>query len=73
MEKDLQITLTPLVEHCFFVLLALDGKIPKEQGEKMCDALKGKYTEEEIKKGLDTAKRMVDNVEKYGVPCEEWA
>ncbi len=73
MEKDLQITLTPLVEHCFFVLLALDDKISEEQGSRMCDALKGKYTKEEIKQGLDTAKRMIDNIEKYGVACEEWA
>lgn len=70
-EKDLDIKPTPLEEDCFYLLLAIDGEISKEHGEKLVRRING-HTQEEYEAALDVAQRMIANVKKYGIPCKEW-
>lgn len=72
-EKDLDIQVTPLVEDCFYLLMAANNKISQEQGQKIFDRIKGKRTQQEYLDAINTAKRMMDNLEKYGVACAEWS
>lgn len=69
---DLQIEVDDLTEQCFYVKMALLGRISDEKGEKNWDNIKGKYPEEAYKKALDTADRMIKNLDKYGVACAAW-
>lgn len=69
---DLQINVDDLAEQCFYVKMAILGRISDEAGEKNYNHIKGQYTEEEYKQALDTADRMIQNLDKYGVPCADW-
>ena len=70
---ELQIEVDDLTEQCFYIKMAIAGRISDEAGEKNWDNIKGKYTEEEYKRALDTADRMIGNLDKYGVACADWA
>ena len=70
---ELQIKVDDLAEQCFYVKMAIAGRISDEAGEKNYDNIKGKYTEEEYMEALDTADRMIANLDKYGVACADWA
>ena len=70
---DLQIKVDDLTEQCFYVKMAILGRISDEAGEKNYNNIKGKYTEEEYKKALDKADRMIANLDKYGIACAQWA
>lgn len=69
---DLQLQVDDLAEQCFYVKMALLGRISDDAGEKNYDNIKGRYTKEEYKQALDTADQMIDNLDKYGVPCADW-
>ena len=71
-KKDLDIEVTPLAEDFFYLLLAADKKISEEQGMKIYDRIKGKWSKEEYLQAIKTAQKMVKNVEKYGVACSAW-
>ena len=70
---DLQIEVDDLTEQCFYIKMAFAGRISDEAGEKNWDNIKGKYTQEEYKKALDKAERMMKNLDEYGVACADWA
>jgi hypothetical protein len=70
--KDLDIEVTPLVEDVFYLVLALEKKISGKQGEKIFDRIKGKWSEEEYLAAIQTARKMIKNIEKYGVACAAW-
>lgn len=65
---DLQIQLTDIVEDCFFYKMFLLGRLSVTEGVKTEDRLRHKYTQQELEEALATADRMVDNIDKYGVP-----
>lgn len=69
---DLQLEVTELAEDCFYVKMSSLGRISDEVGRKTYDRIKGRYSEEELKKALDTADKMIENINKYGVACAEW-
>lgn len=71
-EKDLNIEVTPLIEDVFYVMLALDDKISSEQGEKIFNRIRGRYSEEEYYQAIVVARQMVNNIQKYGVACAAW-
>ena len=70
---DLQIEVSDLAEQCFYVKMAILGRISDEAGEKNYDNIKGKYSKEEYKAALETADRLIANIDKYGVACAQWA
>ena len=72
-EIDLNIKVTPLVEDCFYLLLAINDEISEEQGAKVYDRIKGAWTKREYEEAFLTAQRMIENLKKYGVACAEWA
>lgn len=69
---DLQIEVDDLAEQCFYVKMACLGRISDEQGEKTFNNIRGRYTQEEYKAALDTADRLIANLDKYGVACADW-
>lgn len=69
---DLQIKVDDLTEQCFYVKMALCGRISDEAGEKNYNNIKGRYTEAEYKKALDKADKMIANLDKYGIACADW-
>ena len=69
---DLQIKVDDLAEQCFYVKMACLGRISDKAGEKNYDNIKGRYTEAEYKQALDTADKMIENLDKYGVACADW-
>lgn len=69
---DLQLQVDDLAEQCFYVKMALLGRISDDAGEKNYDNIKGRYTKEQYKQALDIADQMIDNLDKYGVPCADW-
>jgi len=66
---ELNIEVTELVEDCFYYEMALLGRISDEQGNRTEKRLKGKYSRSELEKALKTAGQMIDNLDKYGIPC----
>lgn len=69
---DLQIEVDDLTEQCFYIKMALNGRISDKSGEKNWDNIKGKYSEQEYKVALETADKMIENLDKYGVACAAW-
>jgi len=72
MDNDLDIKVTPLVEDLFYLLLSLDGKVSQDQGRKIYERIKSKHTRQEYEEAIDSAKQMIDNIQKYGYACNEW-
>ena len=71
-QRDLDIKVTPFVEDAFYVLLALQEKISQEMGGKALDRILKKCPVIEYEKSINAARKMVSNLEKYGVACKEW-
>ena len=70
---DLQIEVDDLTEQCFYVKMAILGRISDEMGEKNYNNIKGKFSEDEFKMALTKAEKMIQNLDKYGVACADWA
>lgn len=71
---DLDINVTPLVEDAFYFLKALGGELSKDAGNKAVERMNRLgYDVQEIQEALLTAERMMGNIRKYGIACEEWA
>lgn len=70
--SELDIHVSPLVEDCFYVLLGIDKKISEQRAMNATRRVLG-HTKEEYADALKTARQMIDNMEKYGVACDEWA
>lgn len=66
---ELDITVTEVVEDCFYYKMALLGRISHEQGELTENRLRGKYDKDTLEKAFATADRMINNIDEYGVPC----
>ena len=71
---DLQIEVTPAVEDAFHFLYGVE-----KNGENITDAqvhcgqrLEKDYTKEESKQAMKIAYKMLDNTDKYGIPCAAW-
>jgi hypothetical protein len=69
---DLQLQVDDLAEQCFYIKMAIRGKVSNKMANKTYDNIKGRYTEEEYKQALDTADKMIQNIDKYGVACADW-
>ena len=69
---ELQINVDELTEECFYIKMALLGRISDEAGEKVWERVKGKYTQQEYLKAIQTATKMVENLDRYGTPCAAW-
>lgn len=69
---ELQIVPNDLVEDCFYYKLAQAGRLSSEQGEKALERLKGRESDPCYKGAFIVADLMVDNLQKYGVPCAKW-
>jgi len=70
---ELQIEVDDLTEQCFYVKMALLGRISDEAGEKNYNNIQGKYSIEEYRNALAKADRMIENIDKYGIACAAWA
>ncbi len=70
---ELQIEVDDLTEQCFYVKMAMLGRISDAAGERNLNNITGKYAEGEYKKALDKADRMIANLDKYGIACADWA
>lgn len=70
---ELQIRPNDLVEDCFYYKLAKAGKLSEEHGRKALDRLQGRENDPCYKGAFIVADMMVANIEKYGIPCAEWA
>lgn len=71
--SELQIEVDDLTEQCFYVKMALLGRISDEAGEKNYNNIQGKYSREEYRNALAKADRMIENIDKYGIACAAWA
>ena len=69
---ELQIYPNGLVEDCFWYKMALAGKLSKEQGQKALERLQGKESDPCYKGAFIVADIMMENLEKYGIPCAAW-
>ena len=69
---DLQIEVDDLTEQCFYVKMAILGRISDKVGKKNYDNIKGKFSEEEFYVALKKVDKMIDNIDKYGVACAQW-
>ena len=70
---DLDIEVTELVEDAFYLKLAVDGKISKEEGQKAAARMHNKYENpDQLTDALNTADEMIYNLECYGVACAAW-
>ena len=70
---ELQIKVDALTEQCFYVKMAILGRISDEAGEKNMENIRGKYPRGSYKEALDKADRMIANLDKYGIACAKWA
>ena len=70
---DLQIFPDDLVEDCFYYLMAKEGKLPKDEGQKAFSRLRGMESDPCYQGAFVVARMMIANIEKYGIPCVAWA
>lgn len=70
---ELQVEVDDLTEQCFYVKMALIGRISDEAGKKNYDNIKGRFSEDEYLQALEKADRMISNLDKYGIACAQWA
>lgn len=66
---ELDIEVTDIVEDCFYYKMAMLGRISKEQGQLTENRLRGKYDKASLEKAFASADKMIDNIDRYGVPC----
>lgn len=75
---DLCIEVTPLVEDFFYAMLEGKGEIQHSGANDRIKALAEDYTSGKVKElppfmqAVDAAKRMYDNLQRYGVACADW-
>ena len=75
---DLCIEVTPLVEDFFYSMLEGKGEITHSGANDRIKTLAEDYTIGKVKElppfmqAVDAAKRMYDNLQKYGVACADW-
>ena len=69
---ELQINPDDLVEDCFYYRLAKAGRISDIQGERALQRLKGRENDPCYKGAFIVADLMIDNLDRYGVPCAAW-
>ena len=72
--NDLNIEVTPLVEDIFYVALAAKGSISQSLGGNALKRVTEKHccTYEDIADAAEKAKKMIDNIQRYGIPCYNW-
>lgn len=68
---DLCIKVSELTEDVFYLLMADTGRISSVHKEKALKRME-KYTEEVPLSEFDKAQKMMENIDKYGIPCAEW-
>lgn len=70
---ELQINVTPAIEDAFYFL---QGVEKREDGITEAQANAGKrlekYSREERMEAVQCAYKMLDNIDKYGIPCAAW-
>ena len=69
---ELQIYPDDLVEDCFYYKLAKAGKLSREQGRKAMARLQEMRADHRYRGALAVASLMIENLERYGVPCAKW-
>lgn len=75
---DLNIEVTPLVEDFFYSILEGKGEIKHSGANDRIKTLAEDYTSGKVKElppfmqAVDAAKRMYDNLQRYGVACADW-
>lgn len=75
---DLCIEVTPLVEDFFYSMLEGKGEINHSGSNDRIKTLAEDYLNGKVKElppfmqAVDAAKRMYDNLQRYGVACAEW-
>ena len=71
---DLQITVTPAIEDAFHFLYGLEKKEEDiTEAQLRCgQRLQKEYTKEERLEAIHYAYMMLDNIDKYGIPCASW-
>ena len=69
---ELQINPDDLVEDCFYYLLAQQGRLSNEQGEKALQRIKGHDQDPSYKGAFIVADMMIQNLDRYGVACAAW-
>lgn len=69
---DLQISLAdPLLEDCFYYQMAKEGRIDGEHAEKAIRRME-KIDNEISVATIRKALQMIENLDRYGVPCADW-
>lgn len=71
---DLQIKVTPAIEDAFHFLYGVENE-EEDITDAQANAGKRleKYSREERMDAVHYAYQMIENIEKYGVACAEWA
>ena len=75
---DLCIEVTPLVEDFFYSMLEGKGEITHSGANYRIKTLAEDYTSGKVKElppfmqAVDAAKRMYENLQRYGVACADW-
>ena len=71
---DLQINVTPAVEDAFYFLQGLE-KREDDITDAQVNAGKRleKYPRDERMEAVHYAYKMLDNIDKYGIPCAAWS
>ena len=67
-----QINPNDLVEDCFYYKLAKAGRLSEDSGKKALERLQGKEDDPCYKGAFIVADMMIDNLDRYGVPCAAW-
>lgn len=71
---DLQIEVTPAIEDAFYFLQGVE-KREDDMTDAQVNAGKRleKYTRDERMEAIHYAYQMLDNIDKYGIACAQWA
>lgn len=69
---ELKIFPNGLIEDCFFYKMAKAGRLPEEEGRKALARLRGQQDDPCYIGAMAVATLMINNLDKYGVPCAAW-
>lgn len=69
---ELQIFPNEIVEDAFYYKMAQAGRLPAEQGQKAWGRLEQNKSNPCYRGAFFVADMMIENLDKYGVPCAGW-
>jgi len=70
--KELCVEVDGLTEDCFYLRLAMENRISKDAASGAVSRLNNLGQPQKVAEAFIESRKLVENLDKYGIPCAEW-